>query len=108
MTPQGLRERVRDVFSRTVPEASIQVAVVSFGDKYGVQAWLEANAGAKFHDFAGSVVVHAVGGWIADKKLGYRRSVMIGGFFFIRYGELGPHVKRAISHRARAFRDALG
>jgi Amt family ammonium transporter len=30
-----------------------------------VQAWLEANAGAKFHDFAGSVVVHAVGGWIA-------------------------------------------
>jgi len=23
------------------------------------------------------------GGWIADKKLGYRRSVMIGGFFFM-------------------------
>lgn len=36
MTPQELRERVRDVFSRTVPEASIQVAVVSFGYKYGV------------------------------------------------------------------------
>ncbi len=32
---------------------------------YGVQAWMEANLGAKFHDFAGSVVVHAVGGWIA-------------------------------------------
>ncbi|WP_310446947.1 ammonium transporter [Thiobacillus sp.] len=32
---------------------------------YGVQAWLEASTGAKFHDFAGSVVVHAVGGWIA-------------------------------------------
>lgn len=31
----------------------------------GVQSWLEANLGAKFHDFAGSVVVHAVGGWIA-------------------------------------------
>jgi len=31
----------------------------------GFQAWLEASFGAKFHDFAGSVVVHAVGGWIA-------------------------------------------
>ncbi|MEZ5451321.1 MAG: ammonium transporter [Thiothrix sp.] len=32
---------------------------------YGVQAWIEATFGAKFHDFAGSVVVHAMGGWIA-------------------------------------------
>jgi Amt family ammonium transporter len=31
----------------------------------GLQDWLEAATGAKFHDFAGSVVVHAVGGWIA-------------------------------------------
>ena len=38
---------------------------IAWNDKYGVQAWLEASAGAKFHDFAGSVVVHAVGGWIA-------------------------------------------
>ena len=38
---------------------------MAWNDKYGVQAWLEATAGAKFHDFAGSVVVHAVGGWIA-------------------------------------------
>ena len=38
---------------------------ITWNDKYGVQAWLEANAGAKFHDFAGSIVVHAVGGWIA-------------------------------------------
>lgn len=38
---------------------------IAWNDKYGVQAWLEAAAGAKFHDFAGSVVVHAVGGWIA-------------------------------------------
>jgi acetylornithine deacetylase/succinyl-diaminopimelate desuccinylase-like protein len=30
-----------------------------------VQAWLEASFGAGFHDFAGSVVVHAVGGWAA-------------------------------------------
>ena len=32
---------------------------------YGFQAWLENQFGAAFHDFAGSVVVHAVGGWIA-------------------------------------------
>ncbi len=38
---------------------------IAWNDKYGVQAWIEATTGAKFHDFAGSVVVHAVGGWIA-------------------------------------------
>ncbi|MDF2152201.1 ammonium transporter [Vibrio sp. CAU 1672] len=32
---------------------------------FGVQTWLEAQFGAGFHDFAGSVVVHGVGGWIA-------------------------------------------
>jgi len=31
----------------------------------GLQDWLEGAFGAKFHDFAGSVVVHAFGGWIA-------------------------------------------
>ncbi len=31
----------------------------------GIQAWLESSFGAGFHDFAGSVVVHAVGGWAA-------------------------------------------
>lgn len=31
----------------------------------GLQAWFERTLGAPFHDFAGSVVVHAVGGWIA-------------------------------------------
>ena len=29
---------------------------------YGFQSWLENNFGAGFHDFAGSVVVHGVGG----------------------------------------------
>jgi ammonium transporter, Amt family len=32
---------------------------------FGVQKWVETTLGAPFHDFAGSVVVHAVGGWIA-------------------------------------------
>ena len=31
----------------------------------GLQAWLEARFGAPFHDFAGSVVVHGMGGWLA-------------------------------------------
>ncbi len=32
---------------------------------FGVQAWFENTFGYGFHDFAGSVVVHGVGGWIA-------------------------------------------
>jgi Amt family ammonium transporter len=32
---------------------------------YGFQTWLENTFGAGFHDFAGSIVVHAVGGWVA-------------------------------------------
>jgi len=32
---------------------------------YGFQAWLETSFGAPFHDFAGSVVVHAMGGFLA-------------------------------------------
>jgi Amt family ammonium transporter len=31
----------------------------------GLQAWLDATFGAQFHDFAGSVVVHSFGGWLA-------------------------------------------
>jgi ammonium transporter, Amt family len=33
--------------------------------RFGIQDWLLQALGAEFHDFAGSVVVHAVGGWIA-------------------------------------------
>ena len=38
---------------------------VAWNQRLGVQAWLLAHTGAEFHDFAGSVVVHAVGGWVA-------------------------------------------
>ena len=38
---------------------------IAWNEHFGFQAWLVETAGAKFHDFAGSVVVHAVGGWIA-------------------------------------------
>ncbi|PHY07475.1 MAG: ammonium transporter [Alcaligenaceae bacterium] len=32
---------------------------------FAFQAWVKSFSGEEFHDFAGSVVVHAVGGWIA-------------------------------------------
>jgi len=38
---------------------------IVWNGNYGIQDWLEATFGAPFQDFAGSVVVHAVGGWIA-------------------------------------------
>jgi Amt family ammonium transporter len=38
---------------------------IAWNNHYGIQEWLKNTYGAGFHDFAGSVVVHAVGGWIA-------------------------------------------
>ncbi len=35
-----------------------------WGGRFGFQGWIKGLTGADFHDFAGSVVVHAVGGWI--------------------------------------------
>jgi ammonium transporter, Amt family len=38
---------------------------IAWNGHFGIQDWITATTGASFHDFAGSVVVHAVGGWIA-------------------------------------------
>jgi Amt family ammonium transporter len=38
---------------------------IAWNDRFGLQTWLAATVGAQFHDFAGSVVVHAFGGWVA-------------------------------------------
>jgi Amt family ammonium transporter len=38
---------------------------IVWNQHWGFQAWLKALTGDEFHDFAGSVVVHALGGWIA-------------------------------------------
>jgi len=49
---------------------------IAWNQRYGIQEWLKGAFGAEFHDFAGSVVVHAVGGWIglvAVLLLGARR-----------------------------------
>lgn len=66
----GIAERMK-----FLPQCLATIALVAlvyplfegivWGGNFGIQTWLEANLGAPFHDFAGSVVVHAVGGWIA-------------------------------------------
>ncbi len=38
---------------------------IAWNNHFGIQHWFATTFGAKFHDFAGSVVVHAMGGWIA-------------------------------------------
>ena len=66
----GIAER-----ARFGPQLCATVLVVAFvypffegliwNGNFGLQSWLEAQFGAPFHDFAGSVVVHAMGGWLA-------------------------------------------
>ncbi len=55
---------------------------IIWNGNFGFQAWLEVSFGASFHDFAGSVVVHGVGGWIglvAVLLLGIRKGRYRGG-----------------------------
>lgn len=66
----GIAER-----SRFAPQLFATVLIVAFvypffegvmwNGNFGLQAWLAERFGAGFHDFAGSVVVHAMGGWLA-------------------------------------------
>ncbi len=56
---------------------------IVWNGNYGIQDWLETTYGAPFQDFAGSVVVHAVGGWIA------LAAVLLLGPRHGRYGKNG-------------------
>ncbi|MFZ6759178.1 ammonium transporter [Undibacterium sp. Ji50W] len=38
---------------------------IAWNQRFGIQAWLKMAFSEEFHDFAGSVVVHAFGGWVA-------------------------------------------
>ncbi len=66
----GIAERAR-FYPQLVATAVIVGFVYPFfegivwNQHFGVQAWIKALTGEEFHDFAGSVVVHAVGGWLA-------------------------------------------
>lgn len=65
----GIAERAR--FGPQLAATALVVGLVYpvfegmvWGGRFGLQGWIKALTGAEFHDFAGSVVVHAVGGWI--------------------------------------------
>ena len=61
---------------------------IIWNGNFGFQAWLETQFGASFHDFAGSVVVHSIGGWIALP------AVLLLGARYNRYrkdGSLSAH-----------------
>ena len=65
----GIAERAR--FGPQLMATALVVALVYplfegavWGGRFGLQGWIKGLTGADFHDFAGSVVVHAVGGWI--------------------------------------------
>jgi Amt family ammonium transporter len=66
---------------------------IVWNNHFGLQDWLQANFGAPFHDFAGSVVVHAMGGWIA------LTAVLLLGARHGRYrknGEIAAHPPSSI------------
>ena len=66
----GIAERAR-FYPQLIATAVIVGLVYPFFEgvvwnhHFGVQAWILSVTGAEFHDFAGSIVVHAVGGWLA-------------------------------------------
>jgi Amt family ammonium transporter len=66
----GIAERAR--FGPQLLATAVIVGVAypllegaAWGERFGVQAAIKAMTGSDFHDFAGSVVVHAFGGWVA-------------------------------------------
>ena len=82
----GIAERVR--FGPQLLASAVIVGLVYpffegivWNGNFGFQSWLEESFGASFHDFAGSVVVHGVGGWLALSAV-----VMLGA----RLGRYGP------------------
>jgi ammonium transporter, Amt family len=65
----GIAERAK--FNPQVAASFLLVALIypffegiAWNQRFGIQAWMGRTFGAEFHDFAGSVVVHAMGGWI--------------------------------------------
>lgn len=66
----GIAERAR-FYPQLIATAVIVGLVYPFfegivwNQHFGVQTWIKSLTGAEFHDFAGSIVVHAVGGWLA-------------------------------------------
>ncbi len=66
----GIAERAR--FGPQLLATAVIVGVIypvfegiAWNQGFGIQGWIKSVAGEEFHDFAGSIVVHAVGGWLA-------------------------------------------
>ena len=84
----GIAERARFVPQLLASGAIVAVVYPAFEGmiwhgNFGFQTWLEKSFGASFHDFAGSVVVHGVGGWLA------LAAVIMLGARTGRYGDRG-------------------
>jgi ammonium transporter, Amt family len=66
----GIAERAR--FGPQLMATAVIVGIVYplfegtvWNHAWGIQEWIKSATGEEFHDFAGSVVVHALGGWLA-------------------------------------------
>ncbi len=65
----GIAERAR-YYPQLLASALLVALVYPFFEgivwngNFGIQEWIGATFGHEFHDFAGSIVVHGVGGWI--------------------------------------------
>jgi ammonium transporter, Amt family len=66
----GIAERAR--FGPQLIATALIVGVIyplfegiAWNQRFGIQGWIQSLTGEPFHDFAGSIVVHALGGWLA-------------------------------------------
>jgi Amt family ammonium transporter len=90
----GIAERAR-FYPQLVASALVVGLVyplfegIAWNQAFGVQAWLKGAFGEEFHDFAGSVVVHTVGGW-----LGLVAVLFLGA----RAGRYGKDGKVSLAH----------
>lgn len=104
----GIAER-----ARFAPQLCATLLIVAFvypffegivwNGNFGLQAWLLTRFGASFHDFAGSVVVHAMGGWLAHGLCGVWGGIACGIFGQTALGGLG-----SVSLASQLIGSALG
>jgi len=62
---------------------------IAWNHQWGVQNWLKASFGEELHDFAGSIVVHTLGGWI-----GLAAVLLLGA----RSGRYGKDGRISVAH----------
>ena len=90
----GIAERAR-FWPQLIASFAIVALVYPFFEgivwnhQWGVQDWLKASFGEELHDFAGSIVVHTVGGWI-----GLAAVLLLGA----RSGRYGKDGRISVAH----------